>query len=72
MIKCLKILNPQLKNTTVCKKEAVYLIQGDSFCEEHGMEILQDLGAQVAQAVLQQKLTLPTQPKSSKIVLKGE
>lgn len=59
MLKCIKILEPKLKDSIICGKDAEYLYQGASFCYEHGEEILQEMGTGAAQFLLQQKLTIP-------------
>jgi len=66
MLKCIKIIEPRLKDSIICGYEAEYIYEGATFCKEHGEEILQKVGAEVAQIIMQQKLALPQtmqQPK---------
>ena len=70
MLKCIKILEPRLKDSTICGKEAEYMYEGASFCKEHGEEILQNMGNQVAQMLLQQKIALPQQSQQQKVTPK--
>ncbi len=59
MLKCIKILEPRIKDSIICRQEAGYIYEGATFCDEHMEEILQNVGTQVAQMLLQQKLALP-------------
>lgn len=78
-MKCCKIETPQLKNNVICNEDAVYIFNGFSLCESHGKEILEDFGKQVAQEILQQKISIAKmqaeqqkpQPKSSNLLIPG-